>query len=429
MTVNRTRADVAKSLPVTTTCAGADDGAAATCAAGGSCVSTPVTPKIPTATATSAPTVRRSDRMRSPRSLTAGTFTYRLRAPSATSPANNPTLINSVTPKLVSHSRRQAPTPPISSIARTTPVTATTASAMPAMKENRPTPARSLEPLDLIPRSNQARPPTHTPTARRCSHCTPTLNQTGDSDPAWPACAWSSMAPAAARPRRINPSRRGRIAATITAIATTDSPIPCRMSCTPADDRRSVPYETPTVERSATVISARPRAAISQAAARTHPNAGSRPPNTNSPSTAPPSRRASPAYNPQRPTAASGDGDGVDGRTVPGDATAPVGATPTPNANELPVTCPSVFETVRHVTVYTPSGRDGRATWSSSGAPGTGSALPCSTSAPLSSSTWMFDSPGSGGSVNVITTLAGAAWSSSPLAGSDRRSRACAAAG
>src|SRR6266545_5122451 len=326
MTVNRTRADVAKSLPVTTTCAGADDGAAATCAAGGSCVSTPVTPKIPTATATSAPTVRRSDRMRSPRSLTAGTFTYRLRAPSATSPANNPT-----------------------------------------------------------------------------------LNQTGDSDPAWPACAWSSMAPAAARPRRINPSRRGRIAATITAIATTDSPIPCRMSCTPADDRRSVPYETPTVERSATVISARPRAAISQAAARTHPNAGSRPPNTNSPSTAPPSRRASPAYNPQRPTAASGDGDGVDGRTVPGDATAPVGATPTPNANELPVTCPSVFETVRHVTVYTPSGRDGRATWSSSGAPPTGSALPCSTSLPFSSSTWTIDRLGSGGSVNVITTFGGAA--------------------
>src|SRR4029453_8341295 len=180
------------------------------------------------------------------------------------------------------------------------------------------------------------------------------------------------------------------------------------MSCSPADDRRSVPYETPTVERSAMVISTRPRAPITHAAPRTHTEEPSRPPNTNSPSTAPPSRNASPAYSPHRPTAASGDGDGVDGRTVPGDGTAPVGATPTPNANELPVTCPSVFDTVRHVTVYTPSGRAGRATWSSSGAPATGSALPCSTSLPFSSRTWMIDRLGSGGSVNVITTFGGA---------------------
>src|SRR6266508_669482 len=67
------------------------------------------------------------------------------------------------------------------------------------------------------------------------------------------------------------------------------------------------------------VMSTRPRVPITQAAARIHREAGSPPPNTHSPSTAPPSKNASPTYSPQRPAVASGEGDGVDGRTVPGE--------------------------------------------------------------------------------------------------------------
>src|SRR5436190_869036 len=90
--------------------------------------------------------------------------------------------------------------------------------------------------------------------------------------------------------------------------------------------------------------------------------------------------------------------------TVPGGGVADPGDTPIPNENEPAVTWPSAFETVRHVTVYTPSGRSPTGTAISTLLPGTSSGPPVSTAFPDESSTCTTVRPISGGSVNVIRT-------------------------
>ena len=78
------------------------------------------------------------------------------------------------------------------------------------------------------------------------------------------------------------------------------------------------------------------------------------------------------------------------------------GETPTPKENAFDVTWPSVAETVRHVTVYTPSGTGSSRTRSSRSDPGTSAGGPVGTGAPVSSRTPIVVSDRSGGSVNVI---------------------------
>src|SRR5205085_5241845 len=99
-----------------------------------------------------------------------------------------------------------------------------------------------------------------------------------------------------------------------------------------------------------------------------------------------------------------------------------------PNEKEFHAMCPSIFETVCQVTVYEPFGRDGSASFSSNGRPGTPSVGALCTCCPVESSTWRRDSSGSGGSVNVATICVGAFWSVAPFAGTEDFSKACASA-
>ena len=104
------------------------------------------------------------------------------------------------------------------------------------------------------------------------------------------------------------------------------------------------------------------------------------------------------------------------------------GDTPTPNENALDVTWPSVADTVRHVTVYTPSGTGSSRTRTSRSEPGASSGGPVGTGAPVSSRTPIVVSERSGGSVNVSEIRSGAVSSSSPFEGSLDSSDACAKA-
>ena len=123
------------------------------------------------------------------------------------------------------------------------------------------------------------------------------------------------------------------------------------------------------------------------------------------------------------------DGDGVVGTGMLGVTTVPT-ATLTPKLNAPAVAWPSASETTRQLTVYTPSGRSvGSAIVSWSRCPATAWTGPASTMAPFTSSTWTTDSFGSGGSVNVMVTSAGAWSSSASAAGSELARFACAAAG
>ena len=71
-----------------------------------------------------------------------------------------------------------------------------------------------------------------------------------------------------------------------------------------------------------------------------------------------------------------------------------------PKAKEPPVTCPSTFETVRQLTVYTPSARRGSLTRNSRALPGAGVGLPTpGTVWPEESSRETVDRLGSGASV------------------------------
>src|SRR5207247_2374502 len=89
---------------------------------------------------------------------------------------------------------------------------------------------------------------------------------------------------------------------------------------------------------------------------------------------------ASPQYSSHRPATSAEDGaEPADGEPplAAWAADAPEGAwTPMPKAKEPPVTWPSTFDTVRQLTVYTPSASRGSAARSSSALRGTGVGLP-----------------------------------------------------
>ena len=87
--------------------------------------------------------------------------------------------MSKVTPKLVDTS---APRLPTSGTARSTPVTAMTATAANASCENRRTAAALAGPSrPRSPSRSHTRPPTHTPAASMCSHWSATLsNRTED---------------------------------------------------------------------------------------------------------------------------------------------------------------------------------------------------------------------------------------------------------
>ena len=101
------------------------------------------------------------------------------------------------------------------------------------------------------------------------------------------------------------------------------------------------------------------------------------------------------------------------------------GATPTPKANDPAETWPSTAETVRHETVYTPSGSSSvmtPITASPAGSPTNGS--PVTWSVPLASSTRIDVRRRSGVSLKTSRTLSGGRPSVDPGAGSDRCSSA-----
>src|SRR5438552_17861861 len=97
------------------------------------------------------------------------------------------------------------------------------------------------------------------------------------------------------------------------------------------------------------------------------------------------------------------------------------GCTPTPNANEPPVTWPSTLDTVRQLTMYTPSGRDaGMGTTSCRGCPWTARAFAEVTGCPFELRTWIHDRPTSGCSVNVTSTCRGAVATTDPFASTEQ---------
>src|SRR5215470_8106832 len=177
------------------------------------------------------------------------------------------------------------------------------------------------------------------------------------------------------------------------------------------------------------------------AAAHSHPAAirsgaprGSRRPKTSTPTAPAAASTASPQYSSHRPVTAAGDGTEPAAGEPPltaWDADAPDGAaTPIPKAKEPPVTWPSTFDTVRQLSVYTPSASRGSATRNSSALPGTTVGLPTpATVRPEESSRATVDRLGSGASVKSSSISCGARGSDAPAAGYDRFSRACASAG
>ena len=199
-----------------------------------------------------------------------------------------------------------------------------------------------------------------------------------------------------------------------------------RTNLPPASDESSVPSGTPTAARSASVISTTPVAADTQPIPSSHGRTLDGP-NATRPVTPAPNRTTRPMYRSQWPATAVAVGGSVSlappvrGLTASGD-------TPTPNENAFDVTWPSVAETVRHVTVYTPSGTGSSRTRTSRSEPGASSGGPVGTGAPVSSRTPIVVSERSGGSVNVSEIRSGAFSSSSPFEGSLDSSDACAKA-
>ena len=144
-------------------------------------------------------------------------------------------------------------------------------------------------------------------------------------------------------------------------------------------------------------------------AAHSHPAAitggarpGSRHPKTSGPVTPAAASSASPQYSSHRPATAAGDGAELGEPPFTAcAAAAPDGAwTPMPKAKEPPVTCPSTFDTVRQLTVYTPSASRGSVTRNSCVLPGAGvGLLTPETAWPEESSRDTVDRLGSGASV------------------------------
>ena len=145
------------------------------------------------------------------------------------------------------------------------------------------------------------------------------------------------------------------------------------------------------------------------AAAASHPAAitiraprGSRHPKTSIPVAPAAASSASPQYSSHRPATATGDGaEPVGGEPPLAAAETPEGGwTPMPKAKEPPVTCPSTFDTVRQLTVYTPSVRGGSLTRSSRALRGATAGLPTPGRVwPEESSRETVDRLGSGASV------------------------------
>ncbi len=90
-----------------------------------------------------------------------------------------------------------------------------------------------------------------------------------------------------------------------------------------------------------------------------------------------------------------------------------------PNAIEPAVRCPSTRDTMRQFTVYTPLASGRRPRRNVAASPATACRPPAPNDAPDTSSTWTDDSRGSGASVKVRLTVAGACWRRARSAGSD----------
>ena len=197
----------------------------------------------------------------------------------------------------------------------------------------------------------------------------------------------------------------------------------------------SSPNGTPAAARSEKIMMRMPAAASSHPAAITiRALPGSRHPKTSTPVAPAAASSASPQYSSHRPATATGDGvEPADSEPpcAPWAAAAPAGGwTPMPKAKEPPVTCPSTFDTVRQLTVYTPSVREGSVARSSRASPDTTAGLPTpGTIWPEESSRETVDRLRSGASVKYSSITCGARGSDAPAAGYDRSSKACASAG
>jgi hypothetical protein len=168
--------------------------------------------------------------------------------------------------------------------------------------------------------------------------------------------------------RAANVARPGRRTAASTATPVTPTATARRTNFPPASDESSVPSGTPTAARSASVISTTPIPADTQPIPRSHGRTLDGP-NATRPVTPAPNSTTRPRYRSQWPATAVALGGSVS-LAVPVSGLTASGETPTPKENAFDVTWPSVAETVRHVTVYTPSGTGSSRTRSSRSDPG-----------------------------------------------------------
>ncbi len=165
------------------------------------------------------------------------------------------------------------------------------------------------------------------------------------------------MAAPAATPSRASeavrplPARSLKRSSRATAAPTTTSAAAWPTSAWPVGDDRSLPNDTPTLDRSAATWTTSPATAATSDPPSSHRDgekeASGR--NTSSPAAAAPSSTIVPASKKKRPTIASQSGGGPV-ETVPA-LLAVGGVTPMPKANDPAVTWPSVRETVRQLTV------------------------------------------------------------------------------
>ena len=116
--------------------------------------------------------------------------------------------------------------------------------------------------------------------------------------------------------------------------------------------------------------------------------------------------------------------EGPGARAPPAPVTAPVGATPTPKAKVPVARWPSILDTVRQDTVYTPSDRGPTGTRRLRGWPGTAAVGPAVWLWPAVSRTCSGDSLGSGSSPNVTRISAGALSTVAPASGKELWRRA-----
>ena len=246
---------------------------------------------------------------------------------------------------------------------------------------------------------------------------------------AWPPAARASIAPAAPSARSASVTLPGLIAAASATIPATATVTASTTSLPPASDDRSVPSGTPTADRSATVMSTTPIAASAHAIPRIHGRVVTPGPSANRPATPAPNSTTSPTYRHHLPATAIGLGGSVCSVSPAGIAVTSPSETPTPNENAPEVTWPSVVETVRHVTVYTPLGSGSGTTRIASSSPGTRSTGPVGTEAPVRSTMSTTVRERSGGSVNEIPISSGAVSRMAPFAGSVAVTAACAPAG